>query len=81
MSVELEAIRAAVALLTDVDLDLVVPEARLDALDVDSMTFAEMIFSIEDRLHKVIDIDRPGPQTVGELMAIIAAAPASKDAP
>jgi acyl carrier protein len=62
----------------------VVPEALLADLGIDSLMFAEMLFELEDRAHRTIDITSSGalPATVAELVALIdthlsAAAPAS----
>ena len=66
----LELIRQAVEKYTDIDPALVVPEAELAALDIDSMTFAEMLFDIEDKLGKELpNFGRP--HTVAALIAII----------
>jgi len=70
----LDLIRGAVAHHTDIDIDLIVPGARLDALDIDSLTLAEMLFYIEDRSGKTIEPETK-PETVDDLVALIEASP------
>lgn len=67
-------IRAAVTLYTDVPAEKIVPEAALADLDVDSLTFAEVLFALEDASGK--ELDTYGrPATVADLIAMIEAAP------
>lgn len=69
----IELIRQAVGKLTDVDTALVVPEASLENLDLDSLTMVEILFTIEDLLEKEIPAT-PRPKTVADLIALIDAA-------
>lgn len=71
----LEAIRAAVTLYTDVPAERVVPGAALAELDIDSLTFAELLFAIEDATGKELD-GYARPATVADLTTLIEAAPA-----
>ena len=66
----LELIRQAVGKLTDVDTALVVPEASLENLDLDSLTMVEILFTIEDVVGKNIPAD-PRPKTIADLIALI----------
>lgn len=70
----LEAIRAAVTLYTDVPAERVIPEASLADLDIDSLTLAELMFSIEDATGKELD-GYARPATVAELVTLIENAP------
>ncbi len=73
MSTTLEVIRAAVAHNTDTDPDLVVPEAKLVDLGVDSLMLIELTFYVEDAIGKTVNPPTPLPTTVAELIAVIEA--------
>lgn len=70
----IDHIRAAVVLCAGADPDAITPEARLDALDIDSLTLAEVVWSLEDRIGKTLEITTK-PATVADLIAIIEGAP------
>ena len=57
----LELIRQAVEKLTDIDPALVVPEASLETLELDSLTMVEILFTIEDVVGKRSRQTRPRP--------------------
>lgn len=66
----LELIRQAVEKLTDIDPALVVPEASLETLELDSLTMVEILFTIEDVVGKEIPPD-PRPKTIADLITLI----------
>ena len=45
------------------------PEAKLDDLDVDSLMLAEIMFEFEDRFNLTLRRNLKSPRTVGELVA------------
>lgn len=49
----------------------VLPEAKLDDLDVDSLMLAEIVFEFEDRFDLVLPRNLKSPRTVGELVALM----------
>lgn len=73
----LDLIREVAAELTDVDLAGATPESRLDGLGIDSLTLTEMIFVLEDRTGLSLIDHEPPPATVGDLVALLDAAPCS----
>jgi len=70
MATAYDLVLAAAAAYTEVPLERVVPTATLEELGIDSMTLAEMLFYIEDRIHREVDpVVRP--HTVGEVIELI----------
>lgn len=51
--------------------ETVLPEAKLDDLDVDSLMLAEIVFEFEDRFNLILPRNLKGPRTVGELVALM----------
>jgi acyl carrier protein len=62
----------------DTDPALVVSEALLEDLGVDSLMLAELMFEAEDRLNITMDTNVSVPKTVGEMAALIDTFTASK---
>lgn len=71
MTSTLERIRSAVEQLTDINPAIVVPEATLEGLDLDSLTMVEILFKIEDDLHGLTIPTEPRPKTVADLIALV----------
>lgn len=65
-----DLILGAVAAYTDIPLERVVPSATLEELAIDSMTLAEMVFYMEDRCHREIEL-ATRPHTVAEVTALV----------
>lgn len=74
MTSPLDHIRAAAVMCAGCDPEAIVPEARLDALGVDSLTLAECLFYLE---HAGVKVAEPNvkPETVADLVALIEPAP------
>lgn len=70
----LDHIRAAVVMCAGADPDAITPEARLDALDVDSLTLAEVVWSLEDRIGKTFEF-KTRPDTVADHINLIESTP------
>jgi acyl carrier protein len=68
----LDLLRQVLAQFSDVPADQVVPEAELASLQVDSLTAAEMLFELEDRLGQSIADPGAPPRTVADVIALIA---------
>ena len=51
--------------------ETVLPEAKLDDLDVDSLMLAEIVFEFEDRFNLTLPRNLKSPRTVGELIALM----------
>ena len=47
------------------------PQAKLDDLDVDSLMLAEIMFEFEDRFNLTLRRNLKSPRTVGELVALM----------
>ena len=54
-----------------VEPDLVVSDAQLDALGVDSLMMLELMFEFEDRFGITLSKDLKSPKTVGEMVALM----------
>lgn len=67
----LELIRQAIEKFCEAPRDSIVPSATLSDLNVDSLSLAEMLFSMEDTLGASIPEPAERPQTVADLMALI----------
>ena len=70
-SSSLSLIRHVLAEYSDAATDAVLPEASLDSLGVDSLTLAEMLFALEDRLGVSMPDPTTRPQTVSDLIELI----------
>lgn len=67
----LSLIRQVIQKYCDTPADLIVPEATLDALNVDSLSLAEMLFALEDTLGTSIAEPTKRPRTVADLQVLI----------
>jgi acyl carrier protein len=67
----LDLLRQVLAQFSDVPPERVVPEAPLTELEIDSLTAAEMIFELEDRLGVSVADSGVLPATVGDVLALI----------
>jgi len=56
---------------TDAAPEQIVPEAALTDLQVDSLTLAEMLFELEDRLGVTLPEPAVRPQTVADVLGLI----------
>lgn len=74
MTTTLDHIRAAVVMCAGAVPDAITPEAKLDALDIDSLTLAEVVWNLEDRIGKTLEITTK-PATVADLINLIEATP------
>lgn len=68
----LELVRLTLADYIDATAEQIVPEATLVDLGVDSLTMAELIFDLEDKHDISLPDDTARPQTVGDLVALVA---------
>ena len=68
-------IQASGAHYTDIDIDRVVPQARLDDLHIDSLTLAELMFCLEDSTGKDLESVQVLPVTVADLVKLLEDAP------
>jgi acyl carrier protein len=64
-------IRQVIQKYCDAAPDEIVPEASLEALNVDSLSLAEMLFALEDTLGASIGEPAERPQTVADLQKLI----------
>jgi acyl carrier protein len=67
----LELIRQVLAHYSDAPVEQIVPEAELASLQVDSLTLAEMLFELEDRLGVTISEETEPPKLVSDMMRLI----------
>jgi len=65
-------LKEALAKYTDAPLDQLGPETRFADINIDSLTMAELLFELEDRLGTTLDNTEEIPSTVGEVLALIA---------
>lgn len=67
----LSLIRQVICEYSDAKPEAVVPEATLESLSVDSLTLAEMLFALEDRLGVTMPEPTERPQTIADLMKLV----------
>ncbi len=67
----LALIRQVIAEYSDAVPEDVVPEAELDALNIDSLTLAEMLFALEDKLGVTMAEPAERPKRVSDLMKLL----------
>lgn len=67
----LSLIRQVIGEYSDADPETVVPESELDALNIDSLTLAEMLFALEDQLGVTMPEPTERPRTVGDLIRLL----------
>lgn len=51
--------------------ETVLPESKLDDLNVDSLMLAEIMFEFEDRFNLTLPRNLESPRTVGDLVALM----------
>lgn len=68
----LDLLRQVLGHLTDATPEQIVPEAELASLQIDSLTLAEMLFALEDRLGVTVIEPTERPQTVADVLRLIA---------
>lgn len=56
---------------TDVDIELVTPDASLEKLGIDSLTQLELLFEFEEKLGISLPDVEERPKTIGELIAMV----------
>ena len=69
--VALALLRQVLGHFSDATPEQVVPEAHLASLQVDSLTLAEMLFALEDRIGVTLDEPSVRPQTVADILRLI----------
>lgn len=67
----LDLLRQVLAHFTDATPEQIVPEAELASLQVDSLTLAEMLFELEDRIGVPMAEPTERPQTVADVLRLI----------
>lgn len=67
----LDLLRQVLAHFTDVPPEQIVPEAELVALQVDSLTLAEMLFELEDRIGVTMAEPAERPTRVADILLLI----------
>lgn len=68
----LDLLRQVLGHLTDAPPEQIVPEAELASLQIDSLALAEMLFALEDRLGVTVIEPNERPQTVADVLRLIA---------
>ena len=68
----LDLLRQVLGHLTDATPEQIVPEAELASLQIDSLTLAELLFALEDRLGVTVVEPSERPQTVADVLRMIA---------
>ena len=67
----LDLLRQSLSQFTDAPYEAIVPDAALADLQVDSLTLAELLFELEDRLAVTMPEPAERPQTVGDLLRLV----------
>lgn len=67
----LDLLRQVLSHFTDVPPEQIVPEAELAALQVDSLTLAEMLFELEDRIGVTMTEPAERPTRVADILVLI----------
>jgi acyl carrier protein len=67
----LELVRQVIGEYSDAPPEAVTLAASLDELQIDSLTLAEMLFSLEDHLGVTMPEDLERPATVGDLVRVV----------
>lgn len=80
MNDELEIVRGFLKDRLNLDPARIVPEAKLEDLDIDSLMLLELFFELEERLGVNLSQDLPTPKTVGQLIGIVRNLPVARKA-
>ena len=56
---------------TDVDIELVTPDASLETLGIDSLTQLELLFEFEEKLGISLPDVEERPKTIGDLIELV----------
>lgn len=67
----LDLVRQVLGQYSDAAPETVLPEAELAALNVDSLTLAEMLFALEDHLGVTMPEPAERPRLVADMMALV----------
>ena len=67
----LDLVRQVLAHYCDAPSEAVVPEAELSALQVDSLTLAELLFELEDRVGVSMAEPAERPRTVADILVLV----------
>jgi len=67
----LDMLRQVLGQFTDAPLDQLTPETELASLQVDSLTLAEMLFALEDRIGVTMDEPKEPPKLVSDVLTLI----------
>ena len=80
MNDELEIVRGFLKDRLNLDPARIVPEAKLEDLDIDSLMLLELFFELEERLGVNLSQNLPTPKNVGELIRIVRNLPSARKA-
>ena len=67
----LNLLRQVLGKFSDAQPEEIVPEAELAALQIDSLTLAEMLFELEDRVGVSMNEPREVPRTIGDILSLV----------
>lgn len=67
----LNLVQQALSQYVDVPVERMTPDAQLQDLQIDSLTLAELLFEIEDRLGVELSETDVIPKTVGDLVRLV----------
>jgi acyl carrier protein len=67
----LDLLRQVLGQFIDAPAEQIVPEAELTALQVDSLTLAEMLFELEDRIGVTMEEPKTPPRLVSDILLLI----------
>ena len=67
----LDLLRQVLGQFSDAPPEQIVPEAELSSLQVDSLTLAEMLFELEDRIGVTMAEPASPPRTVADMLVLI----------
>ena len=75
MSTTLQAVQKILLANYPLKIEAIGPDARLDALDIDSLSIVEVLFEVEEKFGIVVPSDsstmRNGLKTVGDLLSYV----------
>lgn len=67
----LDLLRQVLGQFTDATVEQIVPDAELSSLQVDSLTLAEMLFELEDRIGVTMAEPKTPPKLVSDILLLI----------